>query len=128
MANKYNLSLQSDLKTEVATLQFNRTLSVTPTSQGYDAKPLSVQSDADGWTQYSKPAEMADIKALVIYNPSTNTNNVRVALTAAATYVTDEIAPGDWIKKAIPAAASIYISHKGGTGTTQNVEILAVPS
>jgi hypothetical protein len=128
MANNYQMRLAAVLRTGGSVLQFARDLSKDQTGTGYDARVLAVQSDADGWTQYSKPGDMGDVRHIVIHNPSTNTVNVRVALTAATTYVTDDIPPGEFILKTNPAAAAIYLSHKGATGGTRDVEILAFES
>jgi hypothetical protein len=128
MANTVQMRFQANLRGGAMQPTFGADASLTLTGTGFDCRALSVQSDADGWTQYTMPTEMADIRILAIHNLSGNTHNVRVALTAAATYVTNEIPPGSFCVLCKPTAASIYISHKGGTGLVRSVEILAIPS
>jgi len=125
MANSYAVTVQSTLRTTVGSLTFSRTLAADQVGTAYEMRLLNVQSDADGWTQYTKPTEMGTIKSLVLYNREGNANNVRIALSAAATYVFSTIAPGDWIKLSLPTTTTIFLSQTGLTTTTQDVEIQA---
>lgn len=109
-------------------IEINLQVGGTQTGTAFDRRPIAVVSSVDGWTQYSKPAEMGDIKYLFVINPSTNTQNVNVATVDGSSnkITTNTIVPGDYMKLAKPDPAKLFFNHAGGTGTTQEVDLFAV--
>ena len=126
MANRITLNVSAQLATPAGIVPITFALSVAQTATAFDRRTVSVESEADDWTEYTVPTEVASVYLLVIMNPATNANAVNYALTAAATYQPAEIPPGAGVVIFKPSASQVFLSHLGGTGTVQPVEIMAI--
>lgn len=126
MANRITATLALQLTTPGGVVVMTGTYSADQTGNAYDRRVLNVQSEADGWSQYTEPTEIGTLGFFAVLNPSTNSNAVNYALTGASTYQPSEIPVGGWALVYKPSGSQLYFSHLGGTGTTQDVEIFAI--
>ena len=130
-SNNFTLNVNAQLSTPAGIVPIAFNLSVTQTGTAFERRLLTVQSEADGWTQFTKPTEMGDVYCMIVFNPATTPAGVahlgvNYALTAAATYQPSEIPPGGGIILFNPAPTELYFSQLGLTSTTQDVEIFTL--
>lgn len=126
MANRITVNCGVQLTTPGGTVPLSWTLGLDQTGTNFDRISIDVSAEVDGWTQWTKPTDMADVYLFALLNPSDNSNKVNYALSAAATNQPSEIPAGAGILLFSPDATELYFSHLGATSTTQPVEIFAI--